>query len=48
MFGSIIGSILLFFAVHERKNHFTDYTYWVFDDGIRFFPEESEAIERTR
>jgi hypothetical protein len=35
-FGIITGLFVLLTTNHERLDHFTDYTYWVPDDGIRY------------
>ena len=35
-FGIVTGLFVLLTTNHERLDHFTDYTYWVPDDGIRY------------
>jgi len=35
-FGILAGIFVLLTTNHERLDHFTDYTYWVPDDGIRY------------
>ena len=36
-FGVLIGILLLIMGKHQRYEHFHDYTYWVPDDGIRYY-----------
>ena len=35
-FGILIGIFMLCTGKHQSLDHFTDYTYWVPDDGIRY------------
>lgn len=37
VFGIVIGILLLITGRHKRYEHFHDYTYWVPDDGIRYY-----------
>ena len=52
-FGLLAGIFVLLFSSHEYKHHFTDYSYWLPSDGIRFSgdendDEEYEAIEHSK
>jgi len=37
LFGVLAGFFIFVIASHRREDHFDDLTYWVNDDGIRFF-----------
>ena len=44
-FGAIIGVLVLLVSGHERKDHFTDTTYWMSGDGIRYKKKEGTEID---
>lgn len=35
-FGLIAGIFVMLVSSHESKHHFTDYSYWLPSDGIRY------------
>ena len=35
LFGLLAGALCMAVAYHTRNDHFTDFTYWINDDGIR-------------
>ena len=36
VFGLLAAIFIVICAAHEREDHFTDATYWVWDDGISY------------
>lgn len=45
-FGVIAGLLVMLAGGHIRENHFTDATYWIADDGIRFMEKEVKMVVR--
>lgn len=39
LFGLLAGALCMAVAYHTRNDHFTDFTYWSNDDGIRMLAE---------
>lgn len=39
LFGALAGALCMAVACHNRDDHFTDFTYWINDDGIRMFTD---------
>lgn len=47
-FGIFIGIFMLCTGKHQSLDHFTDYTYWVPDDGIRYPKLANPIIEPAK